>query len=309
MSSQQNDGLFAMCNYFIYFSERAYESNSIVNTGVSVNDYFKNMMAKKQNRILAEENNAEILNELPEIKKDKKKSTSKEQEEINESLEEESFTIEEPVKKKKCKKSKRTEESEEVVVEAEEEVVKVKKSKKKHQEDPVFVEAAEECVDEEPPKKKKKKKSKDVDAEEVAVETVIVEAELPSKKKSKKRKAQEMLAESSKPLVELPTPIPVNLFNGKNSIYSTNVIQINSTVAEKLASLTVDQFANSNIANIVGYGLTEEIELKTVQTKMVEDRGKLDKYSLYNMVSSKDRINKKKLFSKLKRPKNSFQVL
>lgn len=299
-----------MSNYLIYFSEKAYESNSIVNTGVSVNDYFKNMMAKKQNRILAEENNSEVVNELAEVKKDKKKSKPEVEEEINETLEEETITLEEPVKKKKCKKSKRTEETEEVVVEAEEEVVKVKKSKKKHQEDPVIVEAVEEFVDEEPPKKKKKKKSKDIEVEEAAVVVeTIVEAELPSKKKSKKRKAEEMSEEPSTPLAELPAPIPVSSFNGKNCAYSTNVIQINTTVAEKLASLTVDQFTNSNISNIVGYGLTEEIELKTVQTKMVEDRGKLDKYSLYNMVSSKDRINKKKLFSKLKRPKNSFQVL
>lgn len=280
-------------NDFIYFSDRAYESNSIVNTGVSVNDYFKNMMAKKQNRILAEEKNTNIVSEMPE--------------EIIETLEDESIVLEEPVKKKKCKKSKKTEEVDEVEIEAEVEVVKVKKSKKKHQEDPVSVEAPEEFVDE-PPKKKKKKKSKDVDVEEVAVET-IVEAELPSKKKSKKRKANEMSAETTEPSKPLAEPTPVVSFSGKNCVYSTNVIQINTTVAQKLASLTVDQFTNSNISNIVGYGLTEEIELKTVQTKMVDDRGKLDKYSLYNMVTSKDKINKKKLFSKLKRPKNSFQVL
>lgn len=250
-------------------------------------------MAKKQNRILAEENNTNIVNQMPD--------------EITETLEEESIVLEEPVKKKKCKKSKKTEEVEEVEIEAEVEVVKVKKSKKKHQEDPVIVEAAEEFVDE-PPKKKKKRKSKDVDVEEVAVET-IVEAELPSKKKSKKRKAEEMSAETTEPSKPLAEPTPVASFNGKNCAYSTNVIQINTTVAQKLASLTVDQFTNSNISNIVGYGLTEEIELKTVQTKMVDDRGKLDKYSLYNMVTSKDKINKKKLFSKLKRPKNSFQVL
>ena len=299
-----------MSNHFINFSDKSYESNSIVNTGVSVNDYFKNMMAKKQNRILAEENSADV-NELPEIKKNKKKSTSEVPEVINETIEEESIILEEPVKKKKCKKSKKTEESEELIVEAEAEVVKVKKSKKKHQKDSLFVEADKESVDEEPLKKKKKKKSKEVDAEEVTVETII-EAELPSKKKTKKRKAEEMLAETaepSKPLVELPVSTPVSSFNGKNCAYSTNVIQINTTVAQKLASLTVDQFTNSNISNIVGYGLTEEIELKTVQTKMVDDRGKLDKYSLYNMVTSKDKISKKKLFSKLKRPKNSFQVL
>ena len=298
------------------FSEKAYESNSIVNTGVSVNDYFKILMAKKQNKMLAEENNTDFVNELPEIKKDKKKSKSEVPEETVETLEEESIMHEEPSKKKKCKKSKKLEEPEDLVNEDDIQVVKGKKFKKNHQDDPVFVEATEEFVDEpqKKKKKKKKKKSKDVDVEEVAITVeTIVEVELPSKKKSKKRKADEMSAETTEPSMALPETLPmlnpVSSFNGKNCVYSTNVIQINTTVAQKLASLTVDQFTNSNISNIVGYGLTEEIELKTVQTKMVEDRGKLDKYSLYNMVSSRDKINKKKLFSKLKRPRNSFQVL
>lgn len=98
--------------------------------------------------------------------------------------------------------------------------------------------------------------------------------------------------------------------NGANAVYSTNVIQVPSHVAQKISSMSVHNFKNANIANVVGYGLSEEIEIKTVQTK-IGNVNNTDKYSLYNMdkMSTRLRVNPRKMFSKLKKTKSSIQVI
>lgn len=156
---------------------------------------------------------------------------------------------------------------------------------------------------EEVPKKKKKKKSKKSSDEEASVEveqpgeaaeTSVSSppAAPPASKKSSKR---------SDP--ERPT--------GANAVYSTNVIQIPSHVAQKLSSMTVDKFSNANVANIVGYGLSEDVELKIVQTKMGDNFLNTDKYSLYNIdrLTTSQRVNPRKILSKIKKTKKSIQVI
>lgn len=111
----------------------------------------------------------------------------------------------------------------------------------------------------------------------------------------------------SEPLSTLGEP---NQLKGANAVYSTNVIQIPSHVAQKMTTMSVHNFKNANIANVVGYGLSEEIEVKTVQTK-IGNVNNTDKYSLYNMdkMTTRLRVNPRKMFSKLKKTKNSIQVI
>lgn len=89
------------------------------------------------------------------------------------------------------------------------------------------------------------------------------------------------------------------------------IVQISSFVAQKLSYMTVDSFKNSNISNIVGYGLSEDIEIKIVQTKAAESLNTTDKYSLYNMdrLTTKHKSNPRKIISKLKKMKKSIQVI
>lgn len=214
-----------------------YDSNLIVNAGLTVNDYFKQKMeAKKQST-------ATSSDEKPNKRK-KRRAVDKVEAVEPELIEED---LEEAPKKKKKKKSKKSSD-EEAPVEQTEEVAETSVST--------------------PP------------------------ADPPAVKKSSNR---------SDP--ERPT--------GANAVYSTNVIQIPSHVAQKLSCMTVDKFNNANVANIVGYGLSEDIELKIVQTKMGDNFLNTDKYSLYNIdrLTTSQRVNPRKILSKIKKTKKSIQVI
>ena len=189
--------------------------------------------------------------------------------------------------------------------------IKKKKCKDKHNE---VERPADERTSEETPKKKKSK-SKSVKEEEA----IEITEEIKTKKSKKKKRSQSTEETPEEPeskskkqkLVEVPKPktFGPEYITGMNVVYSTNVIQITSLTAKKLTNLAIKDFPDSNCANIVGYGLSEEIELKTVQTQMVDEKSQLDKYSLYNMVTSRDKIAPKKMLAKLRKPKNSFSVL
>lgn len=244
--------------YFSYFRPDVYDSNLIVNAGLSVTDYFKQkMQAKKQSTAKSSE------------EKPKKRKA------LDESQEEESVEIE---LTKSAKKKRRALDKIETV------------------EPELIQEDLEEA-----PKKKKKKKSKKSSDEEAPVEQPEQVAEpsvssLPAAKPASKKPSKR-----SDP--ERPT--------GANAVYSTNVIQIPSHVAQKLSCMTVDKFNNANVANIVGYGLSEDVELKIVQTKMGDNFLNTDKYSLYNIdrLTTSQRVNPRKILSKIKKTKKSIQVI
>ena len=223
------------------------------------------------------------------------------------------------VKEKKKKKRKIEDEVIEVVESAEnveEKPVKKSKKKKKKESSDDECEIIEE-IQEEPPKKKKKSKKS---LEEVP--DVVEETEMPEKSKKKKNKKE---PEEEKVLAEIPQETTKSSKKkkntaakstgeperGANAVYSTNIIQIPSYVAQKLSSMSIHDFKNSNLANVVGYGLTDNIEIKTVQTKLGQNTLGTDKYSLYNTdrLTTRQRQNPRKIFSKLKRTKKSIQVI
>lgn len=238
-----------------------YDSNLIVNAGLSVTDYFKQKMhAKKQST-------ASSSDEKP----NKRKA-------LDETPEEEHVEIE---LTKPSKKKRRT-------------VDKV---------EAVEPEMIQEDLEEAPKKKKKKKKSKKSSDEEAPVEQTETEAVAETSVSTPPADPPAVKKSSKRADPERPT--------GANAVYSTNVIQIPSHVAQKLSCMTVDKFNNANVANIVGYGLSEDIELKIVQTKMGDNFLNTDKYSLYNIdrLTTSQRVNPRKILSKIKKTKKSIQVI
>lgn len=270
-----------------------YDSNLIISKGVSVTDYFKQKMQAKLNQ-------AALSDEEKQKKKKKRKH-----DEDDVPMEDETAEVndeDEPVKKSK-KKKKKTSDEEEQLVEAVEKVSeeppkKKKKSKKARDEEETEAVQEVEAVEEPSLKVKKKKKSKkEPEIEEIPAEPV----DEPSKSSKKKKKNCPKQEEKSAGEPE----------RGANAVYSTNVIQIPSHVAQKLSSMSIDNFKNANLANVVGYGLSEDIEIKTVQTKIGQNTDSTDKYSLYNMdrMTTRQRVNPRKIISKLKRTKKSIQVI
>lgn len=191
-------------------------------------------------------------------------------------------------------------------------VEKLKKKKKKKLQDESTVPEAEqlstEPCDDDKKLKKKKKKLRDIPPtpEPEEPSTKSIEQCDDDEKPKRKKKLESPPAE--KPSKKSFEP---DVMRGANAVYSTNIIQIPSHVAEKLTSMSIDNFKNANIANVVGYGLTEDIEMKTVQTKIGDNSNNTDKYSLYNMdrLTTKNKVNQRKIISKLKRTKKSIQVI
>lgn len=275
---------------------------------MSVTDYFKQKMQEKAKKVSAvdkkEERNREYRASFaqaqdeddsndaeagPSKKKKKRKlTTSAEGTAVHE---EETAVTEEPVKKKK-KKSKKEPEIIEILDEIEVEEVEVPKKSKKNKKKA----EAEPSVEDSPPasEKKSKKQKNQVEETPAPIATEPESSTVDTKTSKKSKKAGEPL----RPM-------------GANAVYSTNVVQIPSHVAQKLSCVEVDKYKNSNIGAIVGYGLTEDIEIKVVQTKVGDNSINTDKYSLYNTdkIVTRQRVNPRKILSKLKRTKKSIQVI
>lgn len=271
----------------------------IVNTGLSVTDYFKQKMQAKL------QPSTEDLNKL-------KKKGKKVSEEVLEASQEEAVDSAPPKKKRKRAVDESQEDLIEDVLEKAEETPKVrKKSKKIHEEGSVAIAVENSAA--QASNKEQLKKSKQEPNEIVEI---LDEKSVEGKKSKKSKKDKE---------VESPTPEPSQQSSkappkrsgepdrpaGANAVYSTNVIQIPSHVAQKMSNVIVDKFKNSNLANIVGYGLSEDIEMKIVQTKMGDNSFNTDKYALYNMdrMTTRQKVNPRKIMSKIKRTKKSIQVI
>lgn len=232
--------------------------------------------------------------------------------------------------KRESKRSLNSGDGEDFNVELPNVIEKVKKKKKK------LMSNESHEPSENPPKKKKT--YEDEVLFEVADEDVAIETSKSFKKKKLKKQSKIELTQS-KPEIELvekrskphneesiidvadkPAKLPnkslrnageSNKLSGANAVYSSNVIQIPSHVAQKISCMAIDNFTNANVANIVGYGLSDDIEIKTVHTKVGENINNTDKYSLYNMdrLTTRQRFNPRKIMSKIKRTKKSIQVL
>lgn len=230
-----------------------YKSSLIINTGISIDDYFK----QKRNK-------TEAPDETTETPKKKKRKAEPVAEEVD-AVE----VIEEPI-----------------------EDVKPKKKKKKLVEE---IEVEESSVTEEISDKKRKKRMQN---EAVISEESIVEPQ------ESKIEGTEVTADEPQSNKDPERP------RGANAVYSTDTVQIPTHVARKMASMTVHKFTKANLGNVVGYGMTEDIEIKVFQTKLGDASISTDKYSIYNMDKVlKTRVNPRKILSKIKKTKKSIQVI
>lgn len=301
-----------------HFRPDVYDSNLIVNTGLTVTDYFKQkMQAKTQTKA------GQQCEEVAKTSKRKRQVNSDEALEVPLAGEDEVELEPEPPKSSK-KKRKLSNDGVQVVaadvlIESEIEPPAKKKKSKKDRKAVALEPVVEEIIDPQSVNKKKSKKRSDV-KDDLASSDIIVEKveDVKEVKEKSKKKLKKESQEKASVEVESPSKSKKSAAAGKpehlsgaNAVYSTNVIQIPSYVAQKMSCMTIDSFMNANAANIVGYGLSEDIELKTVQTKVGENGNSTDKYSLYNMdrLTTRQRVNPRKIISKLKRTKKSIQVI
>lgn len=243
-------------------------------------DYFKQKMQLKNASKAVPQSDCE------QVEKKKKRKLSKEASG--------SGSVDRAEKKKK-KKKRKVETNEELEAEV------VEQSSKKKTKNRVAHEPADsEITIEDQPEKTKKKNSREV----LEAQPAIVAEEKTNKKSKRKSEVPPTVVQPEPAQTEEERP------RGLNVVYSTNVIQIPSHVAQKMTSMSIHNFKNANIANVVGYGLPEEIEIKTVQTK-VGDNFSTDKYSLYNVdkLTTRQHVNPRKMFKHLKKTKKSIQVI
>lgn len=154
--------------------------------------------------------------------------------------------------------------------------------------------------------KKNKKLAKDEKMEQELPEEVEIKVE---KREKKKRK---IVDEEVKEVAKIiPNPAEDSeITKGANAIYNPQVIQVTSHVANKMAKMSVHNFTSANIGNIVGYGMAENVEIKVIQSKLVDNSLNTDKYSIYNMDKViKSRVNPRKILTKIKKTKKSIQVM
>lgn len=293
--------------------------------GLSVTDYFKQKMEAKRLGVL--QTSDEISDNGMLKKKNKKMQLIEEIQEMTENVDEVvELEISKPSKKKRGLKQDEEQQLPEISEETEQpEPPKKKKKKSKTElveENPEVEVETVENVPEEPAQKSKKKKSRKLAGETVEVaqaeeDTTSAIETKKSKKKSKKDRKEystELVQPAEVPQASektLPAAGEPENLSGANAVYSTNIIQIPSHVAQKMSCMVIENFKNSNVSNVVGYGLTEEIEIKTVQTKVGENFNSTDKYSLYNMdkLTTRQKTNPRKILSKLKRTKKVIQVI
>lgn len=137
---------------------------------------------------------------------------------------------------------------------------------------------------------------------ETDIQAKIIKKDLVPDQKNK----SDSCKRSDKPLISEDIP------KGANTVYGTNLIQIPSYMANKLAKMNVDEFSNSNLANIIGYGMREDTTIRVLKTKLAENEGtiSMDKYALYNndkLITK--RVNPRKILSSIKKIKKSIQVI
>lgn len=227
-----------------------YESSSIVNTGISITDYFKQKMKK---------NNSDVPN----------------------------VSLESEIVDQECLSS---------------DEIKPKKKKSKPVIDVDEEQTQPDLTNEDTKVKKKKRKHEQIDKTDCVVEE--------TKEEVKKIKVEEVESKETEGKLEPQKPIEPERLRGVNAFYSTDIIQIPTHVAQKMSKMTVDKFQRANLGNVVGYGMSEEIEIKVIQTKLGDTSLSTDKYSIYNMDKVyKPRGNPRKILSKIKKTKKSIQVI
>jgi archaellum component FlaD/FlaE len=165
-------------------------------------------------------------------------------------------------------------------------------------------------VEQQKKKKSKKKRKASVDEAESS-EPVEVP---PKEKKAKKRKTETVTPEA-----EAPPPVPEPKPKSKksavsksiicsNAAYSNDdvgqtVISVDRFAVDKLNFLDLETFGHSNVANIIGYGLTENLNINLLNCQTLQN-AKCNKYELYYLMDRK--MSQKNINFKMKAKKAVF---
>lgn len=294
------------------------EDSKMINTGVSITDYFK---SKRQN--IAAKNGEETVNgdekvstepsEEPKVVQKKKKRKSKkkksdddegvdsnpsssddktaksseeeiksEQERVTQELE---TVSEAPEKKKKSKKAKRKDKSEDVV-------------------ENIDDSQSSSITDKKESKRKTSSEEEDLEAPEVPNE--------PPTKKSKKRRLSNETNNTSdvnETKIQKTDPEPATTTTTITIGSDPNKFFLDAVAVEKLKYLRLEKFRNSNVANIVGYGLSKDIKLEVCDSSIVKGVSHVNKYSIYANV---DKMHSKKYYKSLllryHKKRNTFKM-
>lgn len=302
----------------------------IINTGVSIQDYFKQKRSKLNGEV------KEIQTEELIESSEKDKVSSEEVDQIDHNISK--------TKKRKRKENISSEKSIDGTpdvksIEEDENSLNRHKKKKKADKDSKSFCNEDIAIEEAPLKKSKKIKSKNTNLNEEKTENNIPslqecttqqsKSSLESKKKKKNKcvtdnSEQEQVAstDSSKKKnknenssTEEDTTsrkISDHKKKEKNTITPTDDLSkffLDSLAVEKLKHLKLEKFKQSNIADIVGYGLSKDVKLEIRDSSIIKGISHVNKYSIYANV---DKMHSKKYYKSLllryHKKRNTFKV-
>lgn len=266
------------------------EDSKMINTGVSITDYFKNkrqnLMKETESVNVNDTKSEEPLPESEELPKKKRKSNKKKvKADSNSDLDEQQVQVDEietidesgsvldaPTKKKKSKKGSKEKE----VENKEESDLPMAEMKTKKEETPVSAETTVPLT-ESKSKKRRLSNSDNVTQEENA----------------KKQKNDE----------ETTKITAITVGSDPNKFF------LDAVAVEKLKYLRLEKFKDSNVANIVGYGLSKDIKLEVCDSSIVKGISHVNKYSIYANV---DKMHSKKYYKSLllryHKKRNTFKM-
>lgn len=267
----------------------------IINTGVSITEYFKNKRKKVNDPapestfytngpVQEELTTEEVTTETQKEKNKKKKRKRQDSEEKSSTLEEvpdltprNNEELPEPVKKKKKKKAK-----EDTIPEV-----------------PEQLSIPEDSLE---PKQKKKKKKKHTEEPEAVAETTkdTSSEEFPSIEEVPEVNASEKKSKKKK---KICTNLPTNEDEDLNSFF------LDALAVEKLKQINLEEFKESNVSNTVGYGLSDDLKLEIRDSSIVKGISNTNKYSIYTNV---DKMHSKSYYKSLllryHRKRNTFKL-
>lgn len=290
------------------------EDSKMINTGVSIVDYFKSKRQNVATKISDDVKNGnensttseELIIDSQQVPKKKKKSNKKklnddEHVETTPTLDEKEATAAQDEvikdfetipaasdKKKKSKKKKNKEESEQVD----------------------FVQDNVEADQLTTKKKKKHKTSIDSEEESIPLPDSAVTIEKPTLKLKKRRLSNETdnVIDKQNPKKQrndekLSTTTTITVGVDPNKFF------LDAVAVEKLKYLRLEKFKDSNVANIVGYGLSKDIQLEVCDSSIVKGISHVNKYSIYANV---DKMHSKKYYKSLllryHKKRNTFKM-
>lgn len=290
------------------------EDSKMINTGVSIVDYFKNKRQNVATKISDEMKNGnknsttseELIIESQQAPKKKKKSNRKK---LND--DEHVKTIPNLDEKEATAAQEEVIKDFETISDASDKKKKSKKKKNKEKSEQVDIVQNNVEADQLTTKKKKKHKTSiDSEEESIPLPDSVVTIEKPTLKLKKRRLSNETdnVIDQQNPKKQrndekLSTTTTITVGVDPNKFF------LDAVAVEKLKYLRLEKFKDSNVANIVGYGLSKDIQLEVCDSSIVKGISHVNKYSIYANV---DKMHSKKYYKSLllryHKKRNTFKM-